>query len=140
MTTETKEALLNGASMFIEPINISILGTFIEDGIKFYDISICEADSEDALIKCNSLYQINQKLTIDNKEIGTIKSVKVVKVQDIDAIGIANIMKISIPIPRCIDGAKKAYDLLENKFKDWHNKQYNNYNQNPYLFLYEVAK
>ena len=110
MTIETKEALLNGASCFIEAVPIEYIG-FNKQTVNCLD---------------KNMYQLNDIITIDNKEIGTIKSVKVVKVQDIDAIGIANIMKISIPIPRCIDGAKKAYDLLENKFKDWHNKQYNN--------------
>jgi len=128
MTIETKEALLNGASMFIEPCEYSHEENdeyphYIRDEEDTWHSYIHIVD----LIDEHTPYQINQKLIIDNKEIGTIKSVKVVKVQDICGEQYKNIMNTE-------------FIEIIDRFINWYNKQYNNYDQNTYVFLYEVAK
>jgi len=164
MTTETKEALLNGASMFIVPIeydyseydyndsfNVAKTINELHESLPKGIMTDCEnfgmtfGCREDCPVfrrgKCEfqysenlnmtiseySLYQINQKLTIDNKGIGTIKSVKVVRVNDICGEQYKNIMNTE-------------FIEIIDRFINWYNKQYNNYDQNTYVFLYEVAK
>jgi len=119
MTIETKEALLNGASMFIEPMT--------KEESEWYKKYEGKVDANKLSISCIG-YQIKQQVTIDSKEIGTIKSVKIIKVQDIN-------------INDMWETAKFKDNFWTSRcFKNWYNKQYNNYDQNPYVFLYEVAK
>lgn len=115
---ESQEALLNGASMF--------LVTCVRDP-QDYGINRM------MYIKAHSLYQIGDEFHFDGYKI-IIKDIKVVKVKDID-----------YELAYTIQGKKesKFWSDCENEvgiFVDWYNKQYGNYDDNPYVFLYEIER
>ena len=78
----------------------------------------------------------------------TVKDIKVIIVQDLCYLQIENLINISFNIPN-VCGVEDSYsfDLAEEQsnklytyFIDWYNKQYKNYDENPYIFLYEIQK
>ena len=161
MTKETKDALLNSASMFIVPVRKVISDTtgsspsikgYRENGIgkfiDYYDIDFGRHYCFNIIEQ--SPYQIGENLTIDNKDKATIKSIKVVKVQDIDDDRtMDNINPDNWQYPSSAnylydDYTNNIIEEIANKrfttFIDWYNKQYGNYEDNPYVFLYEVER
>ena len=77
-----------------------------------------------------------------------IKDVKVTTLDNISDNEMQKILGIDfhIPIVYCSDDdytsnqAEKACAKLYSYFKDWYNKQYDNYDKNPYVFLYEIER
>ena len=169
MTKETKEALLNGASIFIEPFNKDItekyngnpyyINYLVEDFSK-YQINdeiyfetakefICDwCKGKDP--SCTDCYGTGKIWDIDKEYKATIKSIKVVKVQDIDDDRtMDNINPDNWQYPSSAnylydDYTNNIIEEIANKrfttFIDWYNKQYSNYEDNPYVFLYEVER
>jgi hypothetical protein len=106
---ESQEALLNGASMFIMPI----------DDYSSY----C---NDTSLIP----YQIGDEVYFDEYK-ATIKDVKVIRIRKLLP---EQMLKIT---------GFTQYLFEENgwgMFVDWYNKQYGKYEDNPYVFLYEVKE
>ena len=145
---ESKEALLNGASMFLIPCEATlkqlfnclidfIFSTLGEDydikKISPYQIGdevyfetakefICDY-CKGKNSNCTDCYGTGRVFDVDKQYKATIKDVKVVRLHDLNTQDVVSIM--SNP----------------NMFlEDWYNKQYGNYEENPYVFLYEVEE
>ena len=118
---------INGASMFIKPIGTTeeFINRLRNDK---YSVT-------DYLKFVFSPYQIGDEVYFDDYK-ANIKDIKVVRVQELN---IDEKEKIS-------SFSSKVYSKKNNNrafhldFKDWYNKQYKNYEDNPYLFLYELGK
>lgn len=149
----SQEALLNGASMFLIPISRELIENKVgkvialeeRDNKTFvlkYEKSKNSYSSFDVCydIEFFSPYQIGdgvyfkyEKNWIDGLPDGksyyyntTIKDVKVVRVQDIDYSDKFGFTEFDVT----------RFGYVGN----WYNKQYGNYEDNPYVFLYEVKK
>lgn len=156
---ESQEALLNGASMFILPMENEINKE--KSFITGYPNTLCSLIME-------APYQIDdevyiKKINIENGELicpicgfwclGTggqgcinkpdlyyneiyfiIKNIKIVRVQKIP-------WNIKLNILTGYDLENQKHNIfIEPLFKDWYNKQYGNYDDNPYVFLYEIER
>ena len=134
---ESQEALLNGGSMFIVPITDRQLEMY-----KNYLISKQITNTEPINIEHSSIapYQIDDEVFITEDGImlmsnppqpkviykATIKDIKVVRVQDIDYTDKLGFSELDVT----------RFGYVGN----WYNKQYNNYEDNPYVFLYEIER
>ena len=130
---ETQEALLNGASAFIVP-SYKIREDFLEEAFTFNKVYT------NLYIKQESPYQIGDEVYIAEDGIllmsnppqpkiiykATIKDVKVVRVQDIDYTDKLGFTELDVT----------RFGYVGN----WYSKQYKNYEDNPYVFLYEVER
>jgi hypothetical protein len=158
---ESQEALLNGANMFIVPIDtteefINKLKNdkySVENYLKFV-FSPYQIDDE-VYLQEEFINQMGRIVYSDTREFsssgeelietssemeeyqsrwkGVIKNVKVVRVQDLTYIEHSKILA------HCIDIQHNTVPLLEN-FQYLYNKQYHNYEDNPYVFLYEIER
>jgi len=150
---ESQEALLKGASMFLIPIMpIDLKHNEMLNHILFKSGAL---HTNNAIRY--SLYQIGDEVYLkhdkkvtwdfvlwsdikaeymteeDSDLKATIKNVKVVRVQDIKAMEVANFMS---PL-NAFKADEKGKFIW---FKDWYNKQYGNYENNPYVFLYKIER
>ena len=126
---ESQEALLNGASMFILYCEITLkqLVSILIDFI----FSTLGTNYE---IYKLSPYQTSDEVLLPNGDIAIIKDVKVIKVQKIP-------WNIKLNILTGYDLENQKHNIfIEPLFKDWYNKQYGNYKDNPYVFLYEIER
>ena len=141
---ENKEALLKGASIFLKPINE---GTFFIE--RWNNDTILGNKMIDDFISDCSPYKIGDKVYLqeytemsregyyESEEVkpsqcgykATIKDIKIVRVQEID---------FNTKMILCINSEMRSNP--HHTFINWYNKQYKNYDENPYLFLYEVEK
>ena len=139
---ESQEALLNGASMFIIPINE---GTFFIErwnhntilGNKMIDnfISDCSPYKIGDKVYLQEYTEMSREGYYKSEEVkpsqcgykAIIKDVKVIRVKDFDSLDMGEITAT---------GGR----LFSKPFLEWYNKQYKNYDENPYVFLYEVEK
>jgi len=122
---ESIDALFQHASMFIVPIIIETNNIRFDCFSDEYDdcaTPIFYDNDNDEYIEIDSQYQIGDEVYFDEYR-ATIKDVKVVRVQDLTTLQIVNITNTPFVF-----------------FEDWYNKQYGNYEDNPYVFLYEVEE
>ena len=136
----SQEALLNGANMFIKPLspgellfkdyfnNLSALSTYqIGDKVHFLTMLEMECDyckgKDSHCTDCNGTGKIYD---VDKEYKAIIKDIKVVRVQDFDSLDMGEITATS--------------RLFSKPFSDWYNKQYQNYDENPFVFLYTVER
>lgn len=119
---ESQEALLNGGSMFIAPVETGILFLSRWDNNTTVGYKLIN----DFINDC-SPYQIGDGVYFDDYK-ATIKDIKVVRVQDI-----TYQERCRMKLPK--DGVYWQKDV-----ENWYNKQYGNYEDNPYVFLYEVER
>ena len=138
---ESQDALLNGASMFIIPLSsgqqnfeeylidpIDIISKYkIGDEVYFetakeFICDYCKGKNSN----CTDCYGTGKVLDVDKQFKATIKDVKVVRLHDLFSIGASALLG--------------AWSKTEEDLKDWYNKQYGNYEENPYVFLYEVKE
>ena len=119
---ESIDALLQHATMFITPITDRQLEMY-----KSYLISKQITNTEPINIEHSSIapYQIDDEVYFDGYK-ATIRDVKVVRVHDIFNLGNSALLG--------------AWSKTEEDFKDWYNKRYGDYEDNPYVFLYEVKE
>ena len=133
---ESQEALLNGASMFLVPIpkeyqNNKFMKEFWTKGAliagnpyqKGDEVYLQEEQSleDDMVFNPYSGYAETTEVVTICK--ATITDVKVVRLYDLITQDVVSIMSN----PNMF-------------FKDWYSKQYGNYKDNPYVFLYEVEE
>ena len=124
LPTESKDALLDGACMFLVPINTGTI--FLQ---RWDDGTKVGREMLHSFVKDCSPYQIGDEVYFDDFK-ATIKDVKVVRVQDLDALERYKLTKIRFQLD-----SEGKLNLI-----DWYSKQYGNYDDNPYLFLYEVEE
>lgn len=143
---ESQEALLNGASIFLVPIVYSEL---ILKNSKVYKPNWTGNDYGEIEIK--SPYQIGDKVYLqeyvemsregyyESEEIKPsqcgykiiIKDIKIIRVQDLDVNDVINLR---------IECNGENWKIFYDDIEKWYNKQYKNYDENPYIFLYEVER
>lgn len=162
---ESQESLLNDANIFIKPIKFTDNFALVDnDRLLYYDGEVFPLD----YLSKFAPYQIGdevyiKKINIENGELicpicgfwclGTggqgcinksdlyyneiyfiIKNIKIVRVQKIPW----NI-KLNLLTGYNLENQKHNI-FIEPLFKDWYNKQYGNYKDNPYVFLYEIER
>lgn len=146
---ESQEALLNGAGMFFITISthLSYMCELKQYPEKYSPYQIGDEVYLQENLKCNCNAGLNNTtgkclrcgefidfpMTINQKIVfkATIKNFKIIKVQDLDVNDVIN-----LGIECNGENWKTFYDDVEK----WYNKQYKNYDENPYIFLYEVEK
>ena len=119
---ESQEALINGASMFIVPLSggQQNFEEYMIDPIDIISVyQICDEVyiAEDGILLMSNPTQ--PKIIYK----ATIKNVKVVRLHDLNTQDVVSIMS--------------SPNMF---FEDWYSKQYENYKDNPYVFLYEVEE
>jgi hypothetical protein len=140
---ESQEALINGASMFIVPLSsgqqnfeeymidpIDIISRY-QIGDEVYINEPYGFDKNFNLIyeDDSAWFKVNHYSDMrpyQSRYKATIKDVKVVRVYDLFRFGYSALLG--------------AWSKTEEDFKDWYNKQYGNYEDNPYVFVYEVKE
>ena len=153
---ESQEALLKGASMFLIPIMpIDLKHNEMLNHILFKSGAL---HTNNAIRY--SLYQIGDEVYLkhdkkvtwdfvlwrdikaeymteeDSDFKATIKDVKVVKVMDTEKT--ENYDDYSRFLHNILGLKRGAYSQVV--FANWYNKQYGNYDENPYVFLYEIER
>ena len=139
---ESQEALLNGASMFLMPIDDEIFEKgwskyqFLQDYRlkEFAPYQIGDEvylQEDNRCPKCNVFYNNKMRLSEhieqcdkNYKYKATIKDIKVVRVHDLFSLGTSALLG--------------AWSKTEEDFKDWYNKQYGNYEDNPLQLAYQT--
>lgn len=112
LSKESKKALLNGDSMFLVPIS-----NFLEytNELKQYQEKYSQYKIGDVVCFKTSFIDWTPIEFI-------IKDIKVLRIKNLS-------MKQWNNLGTCLFDSK-----------DWYNKQYKNYNENQYVFLYEVER
>jgi hypothetical protein len=189
---ESQEALLNGASMFIEsykfktirnwngtenknpkvlydnnnmPYGCELVDIYTDETSECTDYTFIETPSyqigEEVYLQEEFINQMGRIVYSDTREFscsgvelietasemeeyqsrwkGVIKNVNVVKIEEITAVQIDKILNLK-SINKTGGITIENYAELIDIFKDWYNKQYGNYDKNPYMFLYEIER
>jgi len=138
---KSQEALLNGADMFLVPCDdyssycndTSLIPYQISDEVYLQEDNHCP--------KCNVFYNNKMRLSEHIEQCDenykyktTIEDIKVVRVQDIEY-QLAYKLQAKQESIFWSDCANEV-----GAFEDWYDKQYGNYEDNPYVFLYGVEK
>jgi hypothetical protein len=124
---ESKEALLNGAGMFLIPCDLCRIESVYDEAISPYQIG------EQVYIAAEGILLMSNPPQPKIIYKATIKDVKVVRLHDISFGDWALILgndkednKVQVPtIEIC---------------STFYNKQYGNYEDTPYVFLYEIEE
>ena len=157
---ESQEALLNDAKVFLKQIDLSNnihLLNYLAD--EYFNVNEKYTEILDDILAL-APYQIGEEVYLKhNKKVtwdfvlwrdikaeymteedsdfkATIKDVKVVKVMDTEKT--ENYDDYSRFLHNILGLKRGAYSQVV--FANWYNKQYGNYDENPYVFLYEIER
>jgi sulfur relay (sulfurtransferase) DsrF/TusC family protein len=135
---EAINALMKNATMFIEPVPIYLLGNISQENQDSYTKSMLAVsaynEGDEVYIVDDTVLLLSHPPQPKIVYKATIKNVKVIRAQDLPW----NI-KLTILVGFSLDNQEHNV-FIDTLFKDWYNNEYGNYEDNPYVFLYEVER